>query len=224
MGERWETLPASLALLFPNHVKLALTLHSMGSTLSSQTRPNGHNTGRSTHGSPLQDIELTFPLPTVTSDTVRVGQLSRSASPIASVPVPLSPSGQSASPNASTHTTTHPLSTPTAGTVRVGFISRSTPSLYHSSPTGPSASHHLYPCYHPYLARHRRHLDRHQCPSLHPMRRQLALGESCGNCWVTGNRRPAARPSKGRRTYVIYDDLKVVRLEPAAAHVSIVSY
>ena len=30
-----------------------------------------------------------------------------------------------------------------------------------------------------------------------------------------------ARPNKGRRTYVIYDDLKAARLEPAAAHVSI---
>ena len=30
-------------------------------------------------------------------------------------------------------------------------------------------------------------------------------------------------PTKGRRTYVIYDDLKAARLEPTAAHVSIVS-
>ena len=31
-----------------------------------------------------------------------------------------------------------------------------------------------------------------------------------------------ARPYKGRRTYVIYDDLKAARLEPVAAHVSII--
>ena len=30
-------------------------------------------------------------------------------------------------------------------------------------------------------------------------------------------------PTKGRWTYVIYDDLKAARLEPAAAHISIVS-
>ena len=30
-------------------------------------------------------------------------------------------------------------------------------------------------------------------------------------------------PTKGRQTYVIYDDLKVARLEPVAAQVSIVS-
>ena len=30
-------------------------------------------------------------------------------------------------------------------------------------------------------------------------------------------------PTKGRWTYVIYDDLKVARLEPMAAHVSIIS-
>ena len=31
-----------------------------------------------------------------------------------------------------------------------------------------------------------------------------------------------ARPYKGRWTYVIYDNLKVARLEPAATHVSII--
>ena len=31
-----------------------------------------------------------------------------------------------------------------------------------------------------------------------------------------------ARPYKGRRTYVIYDDLKAARLEPVATHVSII--
>ena len=31
-----------------------------------------------------------------------------------------------------------------------------------------------------------------------------------------------ARPYKGRRTYGIYDDLKAARLEPTAAHVSII--
>ena len=31
-----------------------------------------------------------------------------------------------------------------------------------------------------------------------------------------------ARPYNGRQTYVIYNDLKAARLEPAAAHVSII--